>query len=242
MTIWRTRAVKAVNTVLGRTGFALYHGADLLLEGALSRLVRHGIPVATLIDVGASDGRWCARAERFFPDAAQLLVDANPAHEPALRLFCAARKNSHYAITAAGRGTGTIWFDATSELGGVAYNSPHPGLVEVPVHALDTLVAQYGVAGPYLLKLDTHGYEVPILEGAANVLAACSVLCIEAYNFRLSADSLRFYELCALLETHGFRPLDIIQPMHRPLDGAFWQMDILFARADSAVFATDAYA
>jgi FkbM family methyltransferase len=177
----------------------------------------------------------------FFPAAAQLLVDANPAHEPALRAFCAARQHSQYAVIAAGRTAGSIFFDATHVLGGVAYDRHQPGMIEVSVTPLDTLVQERGLEGPFLLKLDTHGYEVPILDGAPNVLAACSVLCIEVYNFRVGTGSLRFYELCALLEGRGFRPLDIVQPMHRPLDGAFWQMDMLFARADSAVFATDGY-
>lgn len=76
MSVWRTRAVNSVNAMLGSAGFALYHGADLLLEGVLSRLVRHGIPVATLIDVGASDGRWCARAAcAFTADAYAKSVD-----------------------------------------------------------------------------------------------------------------------------------------------------------------------
>ena len=45
--------------------------------------------------------------------------------------------------------------------------------------------AQYSLPGPHLIKLDTHGYEVPILCGATETLRNTNLLVIETYNFRL---------------------------------------------------------
>jgi hypothetical protein len=102
-------------------------------------------------------------------------------------------------------------------------------------------VAARGLVGPYLLKLDTHGYEVPVLIGASHVLTHTELLIIEAYNFTLGPGSLRFHELCAWLEARGFRCCDLADPMRRPHDGTLWQMDLAFAPATSALFASSGY-
>jgi hypothetical protein len=31
---------------------------------------------------------------------------------------------------------------------------------------------------------------------------------------------------------HGFRCLDLFDPLYRPHDGSFWQVDLAFARVD----------
>src|SRR5262249_47882245 len=117
---------------------------------------------------------------------------------------------------------------------------PQNNLV-VPMATLDTLARQRGLSGPFLVKLDTHGFEVPILEGARETLGHTAMLIIEAYNFTLCPGCLRFHELCAFLEARGFRCADLLEPMHRPGDGAFWQIDLLFLPAAHPVFASNAY-
>ena len=82
---------------------------------------------------------------------------------------------------------------------------------------------------------------MPILNGAAQTLEQCTLLVIEAYNFDIELDSLRFWELCSLLETKGFRPIDFCSPMLRPRDEAFWQLDILFVRSDRREFDSHSY-
>ena len=89
--------------------------------------------------------------------------------------------------------------------------------------------------------LDTHGFEVPIFEGAAETLARTGLIVVEVYNFKISPEALRFHELCAYLEGKGFRCVDILDVMHRPCDGALWQMDLIFARADRPEFANNEY-
>jgi hypothetical protein len=42
------------------------------------------------------------------------------------------------------------------------------------MRTIDGLVRRNNLGGPYVLKLDTHGFEVPILEGAHAVLAEAS--------------------------------------------------------------------
>ena len=111
----------------------------------------------------------------------------------------------------------------------------------VPVETIDAAIAARALPGPYALKLDTHGYELAVLAGAAHTLTQTELLVIEAYNFTLMPGCLRFYELCVWLEARGFRCCDLADPMRRPQDGAFWQVDLVFAPATSPLFASNVY-
>jgi hypothetical protein len=49
-----------------------------------------------------------------------------------------------------------------------------------------------------MIKLDTHGYEVPFLCGATETLRNTNLLVNETYNFRVIESSLLFHEIIAL--------------------------------------------
>jgi FkbM family methyltransferase len=211
------------------------------MVGLLAGLRRRGPAVQTIIDVGASDGRWSLDALRFFPDANYLLVEAQNCHADALRAFAETHTKSQIVMAAAGAGKGTIFFDASDPFGGQASQKEDKGKVSVPVTSLDIEVAEAGFEGPYLVKLDTHGYEIPILKGSERILCEAAALIIECYNFRISPECLMFHELCHFLSQQGFRCLDVADVLHRELDGAFWQMDALFVREDREEFRSSVY-
>jgi hypothetical protein len=64
---------------------------------------------------------------------------------------------------------------------------------------------------------------------------------MECYNFRIAPEALLFYEMCDYLEKRGFRPMDMLDPLHRPYDDALWQMDFVFVRSDRPEFGYNAY-
>lgn len=214
----------------------------LSLSASLKRCSRRGLQIGSVIDVGASDGRWSRVARKYFPQAACLLIEAQEEHRQALERMKAQVQRVDYVIAAAGDKPGNIYFDAEDLFGGLASLTPvgrHCRVV--PMITVDDEVSDRGLSPPYLLKLDTHGFELPILEGSRNTLAAASLVVIEAYNFKLTADSLKFHEMCTYMEEKGFSCIDIIEPMHRPGDKVFWQMDLVFMPSDSAVFTSNSY-
>jgi len=237
MSRWTFRTIAA--KILNRLGLALH---ELSLDATLGRCCRRGTAVNTVIDVGASNGCWSMRARRHFPCAAFLMVEARQEHEAGLRQARQRFAGFDYVIAAAGNRVGSIYFDATQLFGGLASDTPfEQNCIEVPVTTIDTLVREKGLKPPFLIKLDTHGFEVPILEGARVTLALSSLVILETYNFRIADKSLLFHEMCAYMEQHGFRCVDICEPMHRPGDGAFWQIDLVFAPAGDRVFASNSY-
>jgi len=214
-------------------------GADL--DAAMTR--RKDVSVESVIDVGASDGHWSRRMMRYFPKAKYLLIEAQEAaHGASLGKFKAGHANVEYELCAAGAEDGEIHFDASDPMGGLASATAFAkNDIVVPVKRIDHLVKRRKLRGPFLIKLDTHGYEVPILEGARETLAGSAMLIIEAYNFTLCPGALRFYELCEFLERRGFRCVDMFDVMNRPGDKAFWQMDMVFLPATHAVFQSSRY-
>lgn len=207
----------------------------------LGYLKRLAVPVATVIDVGASTGIWSQEAARFWPDADYLLIEAQDGHFDQLDAYAAASPRRHAVHAAASDHVGVIHFLTENLWGGSANGAAFEhDSVAVPCTTVDQAVAERGLAGPYLLKLDTHGHEREILAGADQVLADAALLVIEAYNFA-NFGRMRFWELCAELEQRGFLPAGIYDPMTRPSDGLLWQMDMCFLPASAACFADTTY-
>jgi len=231
--------MKLVDKLLPRLGLIR---DQLSLEAVLKRCLERGSRVATVIDVGASNGCWSKRVVKRFPKASFLMVEARREHEKGLQKTVRNYPAFDYVIAAAGNRVGSIYFDATQLFGGVASDTPfQQNCIEVPVTTVDLLVREKGLKPPFLIKLDTHGFEVPILEGARETLAQSSLVILETYNFRIADKSLLFHEMCAYMAQHGFRCVDICEPMHRPGDGAFWQIDLVFAPAGDKPFASNSY-
>lgn len=219
-----------------------YDFDKISLEGALQRCRARGMQIGTVIDVGASNGMWTEKCVKFFPDAAYFLVEAQSPHEPYLRRLKQKMPKLDYVMAAAGDTVGEIYFDASHLLGGLASYEPFAeNNITVPVTTIDALVEQHHLQPPFLIKLDTHGFEVPILAGAQATLAQTGLLVIEVYNFEVAKGSLLFHEMCAYLEPLGFRCVDMCDPLHRPRDGALWQFDLFFGRTDSDVWQSPSY-
>jgi FkbM family methyltransferase len=239
----KARIRHAANGLLHPLGLHLSRrDREFEMDGLLARAAARGMAIHTWIDVGASDGSWSLRAQRQFPAANFLLFEPLAERQAALD---ALHRNKGFAIVAAvaGAAPGTVAFTIDPALDGSGVAAPGAtNSRSVPVETVDRAVAARGLAGPYGLKLDTHGYEIPVLEGATQALAQANLLIIEAYNFTLVPGSLRFYELCAWLEARGFRCCDLADPMRRPGDGALWQMDLAFAPASSPLFDSNRYA
>lgn len=206
------------------------------MRGALSRCVSRNTHVKTVIDIGASDGRWSQRCMEFYPNAHYLLVEANKFHEEKLKDKENTLHNLEYVLAAAGEEDGVIYFDNSDPFGGLASETEIEGSIEVPVISIDQEVSRRMLKAPYLLKLDTHGFEIPILKGAQEVIKGASLIIIESYNFQVSESSLKYYELCQYMTELGFSPVEIVDLMLRDYDGALWQMDTFFAPSSSSEF------
>lgn len=201
----------------------------------LRRLSKRVTPAA-VIDCGASDGRWSRMAMELWPDARYLLIEADERHYPALDAFCAedeAKRKAFKSLAGPTFGEGHFASDPDDPWGGQGTLQPRPDAKLVSQTTVDFACVCAGAGGPYLLKLDTHGFEIPILQGAVRTLQTARAVIIEAYTCTLQPGAVRFWELCQYMAFQGFTCTDMADPMRRPLDGRLWQWDLLWERSDA---------
>jgi FkbM family methyltransferase len=216
----------------------------MMLENALARCRHRGHPFQTIVDVGASNGSWSLRAKQIFPHVHCHLIEAQSLHEPALKALTTVRSDFTYTLAAAADTVGDISFAVGDPMGGLASHhgfTPDIATAVVPATTIDHEVASRNLRGPFLLKLDTHGFEVPIFEGASETLKQTELICVETYNFQFGAPALRFPDMIRYMEARGFRVIDVCDPMWRSGDAALWQWDFFFAPATRPEFARSTF-
>lgn len=208
------------------------------MDSMIDRFVQRGLPVQVVVDIGASDGKWSIASMKHLPNASFLAIE--PLKERKDKLLTTKRRlnNFDYALCVAGDIDGEkVQLNVTEDLDGSTVEGSNPGTPRTcTVRTVDSLLTEKNLPGPYLLKFDTHGHEIPILSGCKSTLMNTNAIIMETYNFQLTSSSLRFHEMCSYLEQLGFRPVDIADPLLRAYDQAFWQIDILFIKEDSNVF------
>jgi FkbM family methyltransferase len=208
----------------------------------LKWLADNGFHFSTVLDVGASDGRWSAKCMNFYPEARYALFEPQPTHSRALDDFANACGQDIVLIKqAVGGSEGHTLFDASDPFGGALADEQGDHTIKVGLTTIDAARLRNQFEAPFLLKLDTHGYEKSILAGANDSLEQCEALIIEAYNFRIKEEALLFWELCSFLSDKGFRPIDLVDVSHRRYDNALWQMDLFFIRSNWKGFSRTSY-
>jgi FkbM family methyltransferase len=217
---------------------------NIQMYNGLSRAKVRGCEPITILDVGAASGRWTEDALNLWPSAHFVLVE--PLAEQLNGIASLKQRLPHAKIDVVGavlgKHKGEVSFNVSSDLDGSGvYGELGSNSRMVPMTSLNNIQVELATQGPYLLKLDTHGFEVPILEGASEVLAQIHLIVVEVYGFYVSPTAKLFWEMCEYLDKLGFRLIDIVDLMHRPGDLAFWQCDAFFIPKSSPVFSNNAY-
>lgn len=208
------------------------------MANGLAWLKNNDIRIDYVLDVGASNGCWTKECMEFFPDAKYRLYEPHPNHQAELNHFQSNNSN-HVEVDsrAVGDREGVVEFDI-SDLWGASIDSTGSkgDSVEVELTTIDQSLKE-GIAENVLIKLDTHGFERGILQGAENTLKKTSALIVECYNYEIEKDCLLFWQLCEYLHQRGFRPIQLVDVLNRKLDQSLWQMDIFFIKSNWKGFA-----
>ncbi|MCB2113852.1 MAG: FkbM family methyltransferase [Parvularculaceae bacterium] len=133
-----------------------------------------------------------------------------------------------HAVAAQGEGAGQ------GENGEVEYYT-------FEVKRLDDIIDAETLTRPCLLKVDAQGFDLSVVRSGPKVLAACDIVIMETgvFPFASSLDEAERNTLANItgyMSQHGFCVYDIVSPLYRPYDAALSQVDLIFARADSALF------
>jgi FkbM family methyltransferase len=216
---------------------------QLTMKGGLLRAKKRNILPKTIIDVGAAEGNWSLDATKYWPKSNFLMLEPLIERKSKLDKLCKQFDNFFYVQAGAGSKKEEIDFYVTSDLdgSGIADNGTNSRKIKIPITTIDAEIERLKLTGPYLLKLDTHGFEVPILEGAVSTLKETSMVIIECYGLRIAPNSLLFWEMCQYMEKKGFRLLEMVDVVLREHDHAFWQCDAFFIPSDNSIFNKTTY-
>ncbi|MCG8524831.1 MAG: FkbM family methyltransferase [Opitutales bacterium] len=234
-----------INT-LQRFGYRLHKitpPEPMEMHKALSWIKNQGVKVHTLLDVGASNGCWSRDCMEVFKEQKYVLYEPQPVHHADLASFQSEFiEQVMLELKAVGEKEAMIKFDASDPFGGsIASEKSGDSVIEVEMTSLDVSSRQLNLDQPYLIKLDTHGFEKAIFEGAEQVLKQAEVLIIESYNHRIEPETMTFWEQTQFLADRGFRPVYIVDVLNRKYDHSLWQMDIIYLKEEWGGFKYNRY-
>lgn len=233
------------NALLGALGLRIVN-ASWGPRGAIDSLRRAragGVEVRQIVDVGASNGSWTRDCLTVFPEARYLLIEPLPVHARALASLCARHRNVQSWQGGLGSAPGQLELlthgDQSSFLRSDSFCDQRPHRVEV--RTLDSFLGSPLLQPPDLIKADVQGFELEVLRGAGKCLETAQLLLLEVSYRRIYENLALAHEVIGYVGGAGFRIYDICTYAGRPRDGELTQSDILFAAADSPLFANEAW-
>jgi FkbM family methyltransferase len=242
------RATLARKFLAGLPATTQFQMGALSMGASLHNLARNGYQPALVIDVGAHKGDWTLLAAGEFPAARLVMVEADREREPRLRevvgllpgrvgltmTLLGPEARADVRFFSMGMGSSVM-----EELTSAPRTEQH-----LPMQTLDAVVAASGGApagAPVLLKLDVQGYELEVLRGGTQTLAASDVLIAELSLLEYNRGAPLMNEVIAYLDARGFVPYDLAGTVRRYEDSALFQVDMVFVRKDHALRARKAF-
>lgn len=215
------------------------------LGDVVDHAVKVGFRPKTIIDVGVAYGTPGLYGK--VEGAEYLLVEPLREYEETCRKIVA-EFGGRYLIAAAAPQAGELEINVHPDLSGSSLLKESEGShVDgeprmVPTVRLDQTCAQLGLAGPYLLKLDTQGSELSVLEGATGILAETEMILTEVSLFAFYRNSPILHEVIDAMKRLGFVVYDVFGGAYRPYDDALGQIDLAFVRERGFFRQTDHWA
>lgn len=187
-----------------------------------------------VIDAGAADGtpplQECFKESRFF--WIEPLDDFKENLEALKQKY-----NGDYLLAAVGKQPGELTLYVSSDKMGnslLVQNDGTPSQQEkkVSVVTLADLAAKHSFTSyeKILLKIDVQGFELEVLEGAADFIEKIDVIMLEVSFFRFSQGCPDFYDVIIYMKKKGFVVYDMFGGINRPLDMALGQKDLVFVK------------
>lgn len=205
---------------------------------ALSTLKRLGFTPSIAIDIGAYHGSWSREYLRLFPRTTNLLlVEPNPYSYSILSNnlidLRSISRNVEVLDIALGKESQAQRKFFAMETGSSFYPELSPYSreeVNVRTSSLDQVVADTQFTSPDIIKIDTQGSELEILQGSSHVLGTLSVLQLEVSIVPSNRGGVLYQDVLDFLHNLGFFLFDVNQLIRRK-DGVLWQLDLTFCSA-----------
>ena len=207
---------------------------------SLKLLAAKGLRYRTVIDLGCADGHFFVQhyGLGMFAGAVPVNVDANPIYEPSLKAI-RDTLGGHYVIAAASDRGGEIeltlgshpyWSSLLKENDPYwqRMNKLHTGTLKVSAVTVDSLVRQFALQPPFLIKLDIQGAELAVLKGARETLKETDVVICEI-------DLAEFHHLDLVMREERFSLFDMTELRRLPDQSLSWFYPIYLNRRQDRI-------
>lgn len=216
-------------------------------EAQLRAVMAH-FRIDHVLDIGANEGQFGnALIDNGYRGR---IVSVEPIGEAHARLVDAARPHPQWAVhkaTAVGGAPGEVEFHISANsvsssalpvLDASVSAAPGSRQVErriVPVTTVDALVDQYRLSSiRAMLKVDTQGYEWPVLDGAAQTLQGFDLVLLELSLTPLYAGQRLWLDLVQRMAAAGFGVWAFQPEFIDPVSGRTLQVNGIFHRSTGA--------
>ncbi len=201
--------------------------------------------IKTVLDIGANEGQFALMIRELLPQATICSFEPIPTcYKQLLTNFTndKAFKGFNFAI---GEKDETIEmnindFTPSSSLLEIEElhvenfkHTAHSKKQQIQVKSLDGLAGELNVAKPYMVKIDTQGYEDKVIKGGQKLLAAADVIFIELTYSPLYKEQTLFDDIYNDLVKLGFRYHGNFEELLSPINGAVLQSDGVFIKQQS---------
>ena len=199
----------------------------------------------TLVDVGVGS-RGTPRLYKAFPNSYYVLIDPLKEFESEMQRILETHDGCYFLV-AAGNKEGTItihmlpgWKTMSSvrkpnnihkEIYQSITDAPYQERKrELPLVTLDGLLEKNSWQPPFGLKIDTEGYELEVIEGAANFLKNTEFVIAEVATIERVEGGYSFFDFVRAMDEHGFRICDILSDGRLENPPELYMVDALFCR------------
>ena len=152
-----------------------------------------GLKLRHFFDVGASNGNWSRRVSEDFPDAGFELFEPLIDHAPDYRekMEWVLEQHPKFRLHKVALGPESqlaTMYLYPNPVGSTAldleHRPPQTRQVSVPMQTLDEVVQEFQLPLPQVIKMDTQGCELGILQGARRTLPRVDLLLLECWLTR----------------------------------------------------------
>jgi FkbM family methyltransferase len=202
---------------------------------SLSRLNSLGFKPKVVFDVGAYKGEFADYCLEEWPEAILFAFEGLPDKIALLETKYSERVKVVPALVGK-ENIAEVEFFADETASSVLYSEEvytKKKSVKQRMISLDSFIDLSGCLPPSLLKIDTQGFEFPIIQGCEKYIEEIEVLIIETNFLEVYHGSANASEVINYLYQRGFVIYDVCEIHRRPLDNALFQVDFMFVKIDS---------
>jgi FkbM family methyltransferase len=226
-----------LNTALRRIGLRIAKTSSptRTFTDFFEHVKRLGFEPRTVIDIGIADGT--PAIYKAYPKAKYYLVEPLEEFKPVLERL-KLKLDAEVFHAAAGRSNGETEFHVHDDLSGSSLFLQAEGerldgtRRRVPLIRLDSILPPT-ISRPSLVKIDTQGAELAILEGLGSRIDDIDMYIIETSLLALRLEAPIFADVVSYFDQQGFSVYDILEGHVRFLDQALAQVDLVFVKKDS---------